>query len=133
MNGILLSLFLLSPFEAEDPSDYVRVLEAGDPALWDEAVQGLLGEQDRLEWLAISSIVRRVDSLSVATRIRVARALGRAGAHPGAVATLVSFGRSENAELRSVALASLLSLRTAEALDVFRDRIVAGEGDGVSR
>ena len=73
---------------AEHPSDYVRVLETDQPLLWDEAVNGLLGEEDELPTLSVSSVVRRFDVLDPRVQLRVVRALGEHPRHPRTGETL---------------------------------------------
>ncbi|HEX9725684.1 MAG TPA: hypothetical protein VGC53_15500 [Vicinamibacteria bacterium] len=74
--------------EAEDPSDYVRVLEGDQRDLWGEAVDGLLGEDDNLPVLSVSSVLKRLPALDPMLQARVARALGEDPRHPKTADTL---------------------------------------------
>jgi HEAT repeat protein len=109
---------------AEEPSDYTRALEAGPPSLWNEAVSGLLGENDQLPLHAVSSVMRRFDDLEPRLRVRVVRALRRHPQHPRTLETLVPLVREGGGELRTAAVESLFSLRTPAAMDAFEDLIL---------
>ena len=74
--------------EAEHPSDYVRVLETDQPELWEEAVEGLLGDDEDLPVLSVSSVVRRFDALAPQLQVRVVRALAEFPHHPKTTETL---------------------------------------------
>ena len=73
---------------AEHPSDYVRVLETDQPELWEEAVEGLLGDDEDLPVLSVSSVVRRFDVLDPKLQVRVVRALAEFPHHPKTAETL---------------------------------------------
>jgi len=114
--AVLLALVVVA---AEDPSDYVRVLESEDAARWEEAVDGLLGEEDELPALAVSSVVRRLDHLPARLRARVAGALGQLPWHPKSLGTLVALSRSGDGNVERSATEALWSLRSPGAMDVF--------------
>jgi hypothetical protein len=101
--------------EAEDPSDYVRVLESDQRDLWGEAVVGLLGENDDLPVLSVSSVVRRLPALEPTLQARVARALGEQPRHPKTADTLWQLmhgtpGRETLEDVQRAARETLLQL-----------------------
>lgn len=106
-----------SAIEAEHPSDYVRVLEAGSPELWDEAVWGLLGEDDKLDLHAVASVIRRLPHLEPELRVRVARSLVR---HGHTLPTLWALAHEDpDLAVRDAAMESLLNLRAPGAMDAY--------------
>jgi hypothetical protein len=129
---LLVCLMALPPavveaqIEAEDPSDYVRVLESGDPSLWDEAVRGLLGEEDELPLRSVASVIRRSNDLDGVLKVRLARALRHSARHPLVLETLLRFSREPDQTLRDAAFESLFTLRSAEAMEVFRELVSEG-------
>lgn len=95
--------------EAEHPSDYVRVLEDGEPSQWDEAVSGLLGDDDDLNAHAVASVVRRLPFLRPEVRARVAGALRR---HRHTLPTLWKLAVEDpEPTVRETAMDSLLRTR----------------------
>jgi HEAT repeat protein len=114
----------LATIEAEHPSDYVRVLESPQPELWGEAVRGLLGEDEDLPKLAVSSVLRRLPELERSLQVRLSRTLVDEAWHPSTLPTLLELAESDDDALREVATESLLSLRSPGAMDVFRDFIL---------
>ncbi len=110
--------------EAEHPSDYVRVLESPQSELWGEAVRGLLGEDDELPKLAVSSVVRCLPELERRLQIRLAAALANNAWHPSTLPTLVELAVSDDNALEEAATESLLTLRSPGLMDVFRDLLL---------
>ena len=107
--------------EAEHPSDYVRVLEAGPPSLWDEAVVGLLGDDDELRTYAVASVVRRLPFLGPEVRARVAGALRR---HGHTLPTLWKLAHEDpERTVRETAMDSLLNTGATGLMDACRDLI----------
>ncbi|GMR22423.1 MAG: hypothetical protein BMS9Abin37_0772 [Acidobacteriota bacterium] len=107
--------------EAKHPSDFVRVLEAGEPALWDEAVSGLLGDDDELPQYAVASVVRRLPLLRPELRARVAGALRR---HGHTLPTLWELAHEDpERTVRETAMDSLLRSGAPGLMDACRDLI----------
>lgn len=126
--AVLFALVVMPPsamaaIEAEHPSDFVRVLESESRDLWAEAVVGLLGEDDELPDLAVSSVLRRLHDVDIDLQARVIRALSNNLWHPRTLTTLRTYVASSDGDLRDAALATILKIRSPGAMDVFRDLI----------
>jgi HEAT repeat protein len=103
--------------EAEDASDYVRILESGEPSLWSEAVWRLLGETGELDRYAVASVVRRLDYLEPELRVRVAQSLRE---HAHTLPTLWELAHDDpDGAVRAAAMSSLLGLRGPGAMDAY--------------
>ena len=110
-----------SEIEVQHPSDYVRVLEAGPPSQWDEAVSGLLGDDDALPTHAVASVVRRLPFLRPEVRERVAGALRR---HGHTLPTLWLLAHEDpEPTVRETAMDSLLTSGAIRLMDACRDLI----------
>ena len=107
--------------DATHPSDFVRVLEAGPQSLWDEAVLGLLGDDDRLDRRTVASVVRRLPFLEPEVRVRVASALG---SHGHMLPTLWKLAHEDPYRtVRESAMDSLLHSNAPGLMDACRDLI----------
>ena len=78
--AIAVSSMTEATIDAKHPSDFVRVLEAGPQAQWDEAVLGLLGDDDRLDRRTVASVVRRLRFLEPEVRVRPVNGTGAVAA-----------------------------------------------------
>ena len=68
--------------QASHPGDFTRILADGPPELWDAAAEGLLGEKERVNGLALPIVLQRLGALRPETRFRVTAALVRDARDP---------------------------------------------------
>ena len=107
--------------DAKHPSDFVRMLEAGPQSLWDEAVLGLLGDDDRLDRRTVASVVRRLPFLEPKVRVRVASALR---SHSHMLPTLWKLAHEDpDHNVRESAMDALLHSDAPGLMDACRDLI----------